>query len=112
VFLGAPLKVHWGLPDPADVQGDKAAIDAAFEETWRLLDLRVAALLALPFETMEREAKDLPAACQANAFFNSRRSIRQFALFSLRFCQTSETYFFGDGNGGSLNRIALSQVKS
>jgi arsenate reductase (thioredoxin) len=56
VFLGAPLKAHWGLPDPADVTGDDAANDAAFEETWRLLDLRVTALLALSFETMERDA--------------------------------------------------------
>jgi arsenate reductase (thioredoxin) len=56
LFLGAPLKAHWGLPDPADVQGDEATIDAAFEETWRLLGLRVSALLALPFETMERDA--------------------------------------------------------
>jgi arsenate reductase (thioredoxin) len=56
VFLGAPLKAHWGLPDPADVTGDEAAVDAAFEETWRLLDLRVTALLALPFETIECDA--------------------------------------------------------
>lgn len=56
VFLGAPLKAHWGLPDPADVEGDEVAIDAAFDKTWRLLDVRVAALLALPFETMERDA--------------------------------------------------------
>jgi arsenate reductase (thioredoxin) len=56
LFLGAPLKAHWGLTDPADVEGDDAAVDAAFEETWRLLTLRVSALLALPFETMERDA--------------------------------------------------------
>lgn len=56
VFMGAPFKAHWGLPDPADVEGDEAAVDAAFEETWRLLDMRVAALLALPFETMDRDA--------------------------------------------------------
>ncbi len=56
VFLGAPLKAHWGLPDPADTAGDDTAVDAAFEETWRLLTLRVSALLALPFETMERDA--------------------------------------------------------
>jgi arsenate reductase (thioredoxin) len=54
MFMGAPLRAHWGLPDPADVDGDDAAVDAAFEETWRLLDMRVAALLELPFETMDR----------------------------------------------------------
>ena len=55
VFTGAPVKAHWGLPDPADVEGDEATVDAAFEETWRLLELRVAALLSLPFETMDRQ---------------------------------------------------------
>ncbi|MFY7836141.1 MAG: arsenate reductase ArsC [Novosphingobium sp.] len=54
VFMGAPLKAHWGLPDPADVEGDDAAIDAAFEQTWNSLEMRVDALLTLPFETMER----------------------------------------------------------
>ena len=55
VFMGAPLKAHWGLPDPAEVEGDDATVDAAFERTWRLLDMRVAALLALAFETMARD---------------------------------------------------------
>ena len=54
VFLGAPLKAHWGLPDPADVTGSDAAIDAAFARTWDWLTLRAQALLALPFETMGR----------------------------------------------------------
>ncbi len=56
VFLGAPLKAHWGLPDPADAAGDDTAVDAAFEVTWRLLTLRVSALLALPFESIEPDA--------------------------------------------------------
>lgn len=56
VFMGAPLKAHWGLPDPADVEGDEAHVDAAFEQTWRWLDMRVRALLALSFETMDRKA--------------------------------------------------------
>lgn len=55
LFMGAPLKAHWGLPDPADVDGDEAAVDAAFEQTWRWLEMRVRALLALPFETMNRK---------------------------------------------------------
>lgn len=54
VFMGAPLKAHWGLPDPADVEGSEADVDAAFEQTWRWLEMRVQALLALPFETMDR----------------------------------------------------------
>lgn len=55
VFMGAPLKAHWGLPDPADVEGSDTVVDAAFEQTWHLLDARVTALLALPFETMARD---------------------------------------------------------
>lgn len=47
VFLGSPLKAHWALPDPADVTGSEAEVDAAFEETWRLLEMRVRAFLAL-----------------------------------------------------------------
>lgn len=47
VFLGSPLKAHWGLPDPADVTGTEDEVDAAFEETWRLLEMRVRAFLAL-----------------------------------------------------------------
>ena len=54
VFFGAPLKTHWGLPDPADVAGGEAAEDAAFAQTWQWLDMRVRALLELPFETMDR----------------------------------------------------------
>ncbi|GGJ55307.1 arsenate reductase ArsC [Sphingopyxis bauzanensis] len=52
LFIGAPVRAHWGLPDPADVVGDEAAVDAAFAETYRLLDLRVRAMLTLPLEAM------------------------------------------------------------
>jgi arsenate reductase len=57
IFVGAPIKAHWGLPDPADVTGDDEVVDAAFEQAWRWLNLRVTALLALPIETMN--SKDL-----------------------------------------------------
>ena len=57
IFVGAPIKAHWGLIDPADVTGDDESVDAAFEQTWRWLTLRVTALLALPIETMN--SKDL-----------------------------------------------------
>jgi arsenate reductase len=51
--MGAPVMGHWGLPDPADVEGGDDAVDAAFEETWQALSVRVRAFLATPFETME-----------------------------------------------------------
>lgn len=53
VFLGSPLRAHWGLPDPADVTGSEAEVDAAFEETWRLLEMRVRAFLALDRKTLD-----------------------------------------------------------
>ena len=54
VFPGTPLRAHWGLPDPADVTGGEAAEDAAFAETWRLLEMRVKAMLALDLDALDR----------------------------------------------------------
>jgi len=54
VFPGTPLRAHWGLPDPADVDGSEAAVDAAFAETWRLLEMRVRAFLALDLAALDR----------------------------------------------------------
>ncbi len=56
VFFGSPLRAHWGLPDPADVTGTEAEVDAAFEETWRLLEMRVRAFLALDRAKMDQRA--------------------------------------------------------
>lgn len=52
LFIGAPIRAHWGLPDPADATGDEAAIDRAFAETARLLTTRIEAMLALPLNDM------------------------------------------------------------
>ncbi len=56
VFLGSPMQAHWGLPDPADVTCSEAEVDAAFEETWRLLEMRVQAFLALDRAALDRRA--------------------------------------------------------
>lgn len=55
VFMGAPIKAHWGLPDPADVTGCDAEVDAAFEETWEALTARVEAFLALPLDDLDQK---------------------------------------------------------
>jgi arsenate reductase (thioredoxin) len=46
VFWGSPLRAHWGLADPAEVSGSDEMVDAAFAETWRLLELRVKAFFS------------------------------------------------------------------
>ncbi len=45
VWPGAPVKAHWGLPDPAHIE-DEAECRAAFEATYDALSERIGALLA------------------------------------------------------------------
>lgn len=56
VFFGDFVKAHWGLPDPASVQGDAASVQAAFRRTEDVISARLQALAALPLETMSRES--------------------------------------------------------
>lgn len=51
LFPGAAKKAHWGVPDPAYVEPANARA-AAFEETYRRLDARIAKFLELPLATM------------------------------------------------------------
>jgi arsenate reductase (thioredoxin) len=53
VWIGAPVSGHWGIADPAEATGSETEIHAAFAETFRLLELRVDAFLALKTETMD-----------------------------------------------------------
>ncbi len=52
LWPGTPVKGHWGIPDPAHKGATPAERRAAFEEAYRLLELRVRALTNLPVETM------------------------------------------------------------
>jgi protein-tyrosine-phosphatase len=45
-FPGAKAMLHWGLPDPAEVQGNDERKRAAFRETLAVLDRRIESLLA------------------------------------------------------------------
>ena len=48
VFFGAPVKAHWGVPDPAHAKGTEAEIMAAFEGAYKTLEARIKAFLRLP----------------------------------------------------------------
>lgn len=47
------LRAHWGLPDPASVEGRDEDKRAAFRQAHRIVKARLRALLALPAEVWE-----------------------------------------------------------
>jgi arsenate reductase len=57
VLPGQPVQVHWGMPDPADVEGSDEEVRAAFLDTFSLLSRRIELLLALPLESLDRDAR-------------------------------------------------------
>jgi arsenate reductase len=54
VFPGQPILSHWGMPDPAAVEGDDAAKRTAFVDALTLISRRIDLLLALPVEKLDR----------------------------------------------------------
>jgi arsenate reductase len=52
VWPGQPMTAHWGVPDPAAVQGTSEQIEWAFREAFMLLDRRISLFLCLPFATL------------------------------------------------------------
>jgi len=53
VWPGQPVSAHWGLPDPAAVNGTKAEIAAAFTKTYRMLNNRIEAFVNLPLASLD-----------------------------------------------------------
>lgn len=55
VYFGHALKTHWGLEDPSALEASEADIQQAFEKTLRIIEQRVQAFLALPFDRLNRD---------------------------------------------------------
>lgn len=53
---GQPMTAHWGVPDPAAVQGSKEQIEKAFRDAFFMLDRRIALFLCLPLSTLDNLA--------------------------------------------------------
>lgn len=51
---GQPMTAHWGIPDPAAVQGSPEEIAQAFREGFIVLDRRIGLFLSLPMATLEQ----------------------------------------------------------
>lgn len=54
VWPGQPMTAHWGVPDPAAVQGSEEQIKQAFREAFFLLERRISLFLSLPLSTLSR----------------------------------------------------------
>jgi arsenate reductase len=53
VWLGQPLRVHWGIADPAAATGDEAAVARAFEDAYRVLKGRIDRIAQLPLGELD-----------------------------------------------------------
>jgi arsenate reductase (thioredoxin) len=56
VWPGQPMTAHWGIEDPAAVQGPDFMQKAAFEDALRYMRNRVAAFMSLPLASIDRMA--------------------------------------------------------
>lgn len=57
VWPGNPITAHWGIPDPAAVEGTAAQKRAAFRDAYRRLDARIKLFVSLPLEKLDRMAQ-------------------------------------------------------
>jgi len=53
IWPGQPMTAHWGLPDPAAVEGSEAVKRLAFADTLRMLRNRIGAFVSLPIESLD-----------------------------------------------------------
>ena len=56
IWPGQPMTAHWGLEDPASVEGPEFKQRAAFEDTLKYLRNRIAAFMSLPLPSIDRLA--------------------------------------------------------
>jgi protein-tyrosine-phosphatase len=54
IWPGQPMTAHWGLPDPAAVEGSQAQISLAFAEAYRMLRNRIGLFVSLPIASLDR----------------------------------------------------------
>jgi arsenate reductase len=56
VWPGQPMTAHWGVPDPAAVEGTPEQIERAFRDAFMILDRRINLFLCLPLSSLDRLA--------------------------------------------------------
>jgi arsenate reductase len=54
VWPGQPMTAHWGVADPAKVEGNETETALAFADTFRMLRHRISIFCNLPLESLDR----------------------------------------------------------
>ncbi len=53
IWPGHPLTAHWGVPDPAAVNGSPAEVQQAFRNAFFMLERRISLFLSLPLASLD-----------------------------------------------------------
>ena len=54
VWPGQPMTAHWGIPDPAAVDGSEAEKRLAFADAYRRMSNRISIFVSLPIQSLDR----------------------------------------------------------
>jgi len=54
VWPGQPITAHWGIPDPAAVEGSDEQKRKAFNDAFLILERRISLFLSLPIRSLEQ----------------------------------------------------------
>src|SRR6202050_3780022 len=53
IWPGQPMTAHWGVADPAAVNGPREAIERAFRDAFMTLERRISLFLCLPLASLD-----------------------------------------------------------
>jgi arsenate reductase (thioredoxin) len=53
IWPGQPMTAHWGVPDPAAVEGDEAEQRRAFRDAFHVIRRRIELFASLPFDKLQ-----------------------------------------------------------
>ncbi len=56
LWPGQPITAHWGIADPAVVEGTSEQVERAFQDAFSTLDRRISLFLCLPFSSLDQFA--------------------------------------------------------
>ena len=54
IWPGQPMTAHWGIPDPAAVEGSPVVVAFAFKDAYRMLLRRIEVFTALPIGSLDK----------------------------------------------------------